>query len=170
MEHAEQHRQFEEWIERHGAIIFRVVHGFAERDERDDLLQEILLSIWKAIPSYRGEAKSITFVYRICHNAALLWRRSQFNYRRRLERFQWLREPDEASFGGTDHQEEQLKSLYAAIRQLSPPDRSLILLSLDGLSYREMAELHGISESNVGAKLHRIKRQLTQILRNHDHE
>ena len=60
--------------------------------------------------------------------------------------------------------------LYSAIRQLKPLERSLILMSLDGLSYREMAAVLGLSESNVGVKLNRIKNQLTQTLKGNKNE
>jgi RNA polymerase sigma-70 factor (ECF subfamily) len=66
--------------------------------------------------------------------------------------------------------DERLVRLYAAIHQLKPLERSLILLSLDGLSYREMAEVLGLSESNVGVKLNRIKMQLSQNLKGNEHE
>jgi RNA polymerase sigma-70 factor (ECF subfamily) len=66
--------------------------------------------------------------------------------------------------------DERLARLYAAIHQLKPLDRSLILLSLDGLSYRDMAEVLGLSESNVGVKINRIKAQLTQTLKENEYE
>ena len=66
--------------------------------------------------------------------------------------------------------DERLARLYSAIHQLKPLERSLILLSLDGLSYREMAEVLGLSESNVGVKLNRIKAQLTLTLKGNEHE
>ncbi|HTI99700.1 MAG TPA: sigma-70 region 4 domain-containing protein, partial [Dongiaceae bacterium] len=66
--------------------------------------------------------------------------------------------------------DERLVMIYSAIHRLKPLDRSLMLLSLDGLSYREMAEVLGLSESNVGVKLTRIKQQLTQTLNGNEHE
>ena len=65
-------------------------------------------------------------------------------------------------------QDELLEQLYAAIRSLPEVDRSLILLSLDGVSYDEMATIHGLSESNVGVRLNRIKQRLTQQLNEKD--
>ena len=66
--------------------------------------------------------------------------------------------------------DERLAKIYAAIHQLKPLDRSLMLLSLDGLSYREMAEVLGLSESNIGVKINRVKNQLTQTLKGNKHE
>lgn len=153
----------------HSTILHHVVNGFATGDDRNDLLQEVLLAVWKSIPAFRGQAKPTTYLYRVSHNAALLWIRTEKNYRRRVEQFgatapsEFAGEPDSLT-------DERLRKLYSAIRQLKPVDRSLILLSLDGLSYREMAEVLGLSESNVGVKINRIKNQLTQTLKGNEHE
>lgn len=67
--------------------------------------------------------------------------------------------------GASAHERDGLERLYAAIRELPEVDRSLILLSLDGLSYREAADIHGISETNVGVRLNRIKARLAKSLK-----
>jgi RNA polymerase sigma-70 factor (ECF subfamily) len=164
---ADQQRWFEEWLGDHSAIVHHVVNGFASGDDRNDLLQEVLLAIWKSIPAFRGQSKPGTYLYRVCHNAALLWTRAQRNYRRRIERFEASARPG-AHIDPTP--DERLAHLYAAIHKLRPADRSLILMSLDGLSYREMADVLGLSESNVGARLNRIKQQLTQTLKGSQYE
>jgi RNA polymerase sigma-70 factor (ECF subfamily) len=165
----EQQQQFAAWLREHSAILHHVVNGFAAGDDRNDLLQEVLLAIWKSIPAFRGQAKPTTYLYRVSHNAALLWIRTEKNYRRRVERFG--AEPSQSLGNDPDSlTDERLAKLYAAIRQLKSVDRSLMLLSLDGLSYREMAEVLGLSESNVGVKINRIKTQLTQTLKGNEHE
>jgi RNA polymerase sigma factor (sigma-70 family) len=165
----EQQRRFADWLREHSAILHHVVNGFAAGDDRNDLLQEVLLAVWKSIPAFRGQAKPTTYLYRVSHNAALLWIRTEKNYRRRIEQFG----AENSQSSGNDPDsltDERLAKLYAAIRQLKPGDRSLMLLSLDGLSYREMAEVLGLSESNVGVKISRIKNQLTQTLKGNEHE
>jgi RNA polymerase sigma factor (sigma-70 family) len=158
-----QHERFECWMAEYIAILYRVVNGFAEGDDRNDLMQEVLLAVWKSIPSFRGEAQPTTFLYRVSHNAALSWRRAQRNYRKRVEQAQGfaMMEPRPEQSAVRD---ERLQQLYAAIRRLPELDRSLILLSLDGVSYHDMATIHGLSESNVGVRLNRIKNQLVKIL------
>jgi RNA polymerase sigma-70 factor (ECF subfamily) len=160
----EQQRRFTDWTRDHGAIVHHVVNGFAAGDDRNDLLQEVLLAVWKSIPAFRGQAKPTSYLYQVCHNAALLWTRTEKNYRKRVDQFSAL-----ASNDSDPHSdplaEERLAKLYSAIRQLKPLDRSLILMSLDGVSYREMAEVLGLSESNVGVKINRIKNQLAQTLK-----
>lgn len=168
MDIASHQQRFSEWLNEHGPIIHHVVNGFAAGGDREDLRQEVLIAVWKSIPSFRGQAKASTFLYQVCHNAALLWTRTERNYRRRIERFGEASAPDAPA--AEELPDRRLDVLYDAIRQLKPVDRSLTLLFLDGLSYREMAEVLGLSESNVGVKLNRIKKHLTQTLKGKDHE
>jgi RNA polymerase sigma-70 factor (ECF subfamily) len=165
----EQQQRFTDWLREHSAILHHVVNGFAAGDDRNDLLQEVLLSVWKSVPAFRGQAKPTTYLYRVSHNAALLWIRTEKNYRRRVEQF-GASTPEGFAADSDSLTDERLTRLYSAIRLLKPVDRSLILLSLDGLSYREMAEVLGLSESNVGVKINRIKTQLTQTLKGKQHE
>jgi RNA polymerase sigma-70 factor (ECF subfamily) len=166
---AEQQQRFADWLREHGAIVHHVVNGFASGDDRNDILQEVLLTVWKSIPAFRGQARPTTYLYRVCHNAALLWTRTEKNYRRRVERFsafsveEFTPNPDSLT-------DERLARLYAAIHALKPLDRSLMLLLLDGLSYREIAEVLGLSESNVGVKINRIKNQLSRTLKGNENE
>jgi RNA polymerase sigma-70 factor, ECF subfamily len=154
---------FERWMRDHIAILHRVAHAFALGADRHDLMQELMVAVWKAVPAFRGEAKPSTFIYRVSHHAALTWKRGQRSYRRKVEAFA-VQGPAEGGERGR-HEEEALERVYAAIHALPPLDRSLILLSLDGLSYREMADIHGLSESNVGVRLNRIRSRLAETLK-----
>ena len=169
MDIIEQQQRFADWTRDHSAIVHHVVNGFAAGADRNDLLQEVLLAVWKSIPAFRGQAKPTTYLYRVCHNAALLWTRTEKNYRRRVEQFGAFA-PNEFAPDADSLTDERLARLYSAIRELKPLERSLILMSLDGLGYREMAEVLGLSESNVGVKINRIKTQLTQTLKGNEHE
>jgi RNA polymerase sigma-70 factor (ECF subfamily) len=164
MDIKQQHECFEKWMADHIAILYRVVNGFAEGDDRNDLMQEVMLAVWNAIPRFRAESKPTTFLYRVSHNAALSWRRTRHNYRRRIEQAALFAEVDSQSDHTPPH-DPRLDDLYAAIRRL--PERSLILLSLDGVSYADMAAIHGLSESNVGVRLNRIKQRLTKDMEKH---
>jgi RNA polymerase sigma factor (sigma-70 family) len=157
----DQHECFERWMADHIAILYRVVNGFAEGADRSDLMQEIMLAVWKAIPSFRGQSQATTFLYRVSHNAALTWHRKQRTYARRAE---MAEAPSGTEESGARTNDERLEELYGAIRELAEVDRSLILLSLDGLSYQEMSNIHGLSESNVGVRLNRIKQRLAKTM------
>lgn len=165
----EQQARFDDWLKAHGAILHHVANGFAEGADRSDLMQELLLAVWKAIPAFRNGAQPSTFIYRVSHNAALTWKRTLRNYRNRLERFQ-AQPATETSTPADSREPALLERLYVEIRKLPPLDRSLVLLSLDGVSYAEMAQIHGLSESNVGVRLNRAKQQLAKAMKGAAHE
>ena len=88
MNPTEQQERFERWTREHAAILHHVANGFAEGADRQDLMQELLLAVWKAIPAFRGESQVTSFLFRVTHNTALTWRRTRHNYQRRVERFE----------------------------------------------------------------------------------
>lgn len=157
----ELENQFAEIYQSHVGLLVKIARGFAaEPADRDELLQEMLVTIWQTLPEFGGGAKLSTYVYRVALSCALNWKRTRSRYQRRLETYGDLLPalPEPAS----PRDRERLQWLYARIQELPPVDRSLILLSLDRLSYGEIAEISGLSESNVGVRLHRIKQQLSQ--------
>lgn len=159
-----QEQQFREWMRAHLGILAHIARAFAAPADQHDLLQELMLAVWKAVPAFRGEASAVTFIHRVAHNRALTWRRREnwlFRRARQGEADLALLMP------GTEDKAEQarLDRLYAAIRLLPPIDRSLMLLSLEGLSYADMATIHGLTPTNVGARLTRARQRLTAQMR-----
>src|SRR3954468_21595249 len=113
----------------HPGILHRVANAFAEGADRSDLLQELMLAVWKAAPAFAGQSKASTFIYRVAHNAALTWKRGTSTYQRHVERFEILAEDSASAEDARAHRDrEMLAYLYAEIRQLPPVDRSLLLL------------------------------------------
>lgn len=165
-----QQERFDEWITEHIGILYRTVNGFAEGEDRKDLMQNVLLAVWKAIPGFREQSRPSTFIYRVAHNTALTWKRSQTNYHHKLNQYESLMPSPAASDRGAPEHGEMLERLYEAIRKLPPLDRSLVLLFLDDVSYREMSEIHGLTESNVGVRLNRLKHKLAQLLNESTYE
>jgi RNA polymerase sigma-70 factor (ECF subfamily) len=152
---------FAEIYREHYGLIAKTARAFAlEEADREELFQDIVVELWRALPQFQGAAKISTYVYRVALSCALNWKRSRQRYRRKLESYVTL-VPEQVE-DGSGANRERLKWLYARIHELPPVDRSLILLSLDRLSYGEIAEITGLSESNVGVRLHRIKQQLTE--------
>jgi RNA polymerase sigma-70 factor (ECF subfamily) len=155
--------QFRQWLDEHTGLLFKVVRSFTTGPpDSDDLLQEILLQVWMSLPGFRAESKATTWLYRVALNTALAWKRQETKHRDRrrtvpltLDVVDNFASPDESHA-----QREALERLYAAVRALAPADRALVLLYLDGLSYSEMADVIGISESNVGVRLNRLKKSL----------
>jgi RNA polymerase sigma-70 factor (ECF subfamily) len=151
---------FQQAVDDHMGILLKTVHGFAnDRADRDDLLQEMLLAVWQALPGYNDTCKLSTFLYRVAHNRALNWVRSRTRYHRKLDHLSQI--PHlvlEAR--DSDDQQQRLDWLYGLIRELAPLDRTLLMLQLDGLPHRDIADVTGLSDSNVGVRLHRIKQWL----------
>lgn len=167
----EQNTRFDAWLREHAAMLHHVANGFAAGADRHDLMQELMLALWRAVPAFRGDARVSTFIYRVAHNAALMWKRSQRNYRERIARFETLvPAPESAASGSTDPMTARLELLYEQIRRLPPVDRSLILLQLDGVSYAAIAEIHGLSVTNVGVRLNRLKQKLSAAMQEVAHE
>jgi RNA polymerase sigma-70 factor (ECF subfamily) len=119
--------------------------------DRDDLFQDIFLAVWRALPSFRGDASTRTWIYRIAHNLALSW---QTRDRRRQSRETQLDE-DVESAGHTDLRRLALKQ---AIAGMKPADRTLTLLWLEGLSAAEIEGVTGVKSATVAVRLSRIRR------------
>ncbi|MDB5355784.1 MAG: polymerase sigma factor, sigma-70 family [Phycisphaerales bacterium] len=164
---ADHELQFRQWLAEHTGLLLKVVRSFAEGPaDQDDLFQEILLQVWLSLPSFRDDSKPTTWLYRVALNTALAWKRSEKKRRRRQGS---LSISDVAAPSVTSAEAERndrvVDQLYAAIRALPPAKRALVVLYLDGFSYREIADVVGISESNVGVSLNRIKKVLAAAVK-----
>ncbi|PTS88502.1 MULTISPECIES: RNA polymerase sigma factor [unclassified Caulobacter] len=161
-----EHRRdeaFADWLEPHLAALRRISRAFAQPADQHDLLQELMVAVWRAWPRFEDRSSAATFVYRVAHNTALTWKRGEARRQRRSDAIEAelslrlvIGDPAEAAL---------LERLYRGVRTLPPLDRSLILLSLDGVAYGEIARLHGLSETNVGARLTRIRVRLSTLVK-----
>ncbi len=157
MDDKEQKRIFDNWLSNHKGIFFKIVRSYAFTPaDQEDLFQEISLQVWKSIPDFRGEAKPSTWIYRVALYSAVAWVRQE----KQRPPTRPLADVEHTLTANTAVQDERLNWLYEQIAQLDPIDRSLCLLMLEGFSYKEMASIVGISESNVGVKIYRIKQHL----------
>lgn len=145
--------------------IYRICCYYARNDEdRKDLLQEVLISIWKSLATFRGEAALGTWVYRVTLNTAISYTQKEL---RRQQRY-LMDGPDQADLliTGTDDEqqaelEEMLEELYSELNQLPVIDRTIMTLYLERLPSREIARIVGITEPNVRTKIHRICSKLS---------
>lgn len=157
MHEHDQRLIFDSWLADHKGILFKIIRAYAfNAHDQDDLFQEIALQLWRSIPDFRGEAKASTWIYRVSLYTASAWTRR--------EKKQPPTEPITVAQSLTAMEQPndaRIDWLYEQIAQLNPIDRSVCLLMLEGFSYQEIAEMLGISESNVGVKIHRIKQRLT---------
>jgi RNA polymerase sigma-70 factor (ECF subfamily) len=154
---------FLESLEQNQDILHKICGIYsANEPDREDLGQEIVCQLWKSYRSFRGDSKFTTWMYRIALNTALLYRR-RYRYWRRVQSMDTHPAHVSDATGASDRPE-RIGALYAAIRRLREFDRALILLHLEQLSYKEMAQIMGISEANVSVRLVRIKNELKELL------
>ena len=148
----------------HGSSLSRLAGSYVRRPgDRDDLLQEILVAIWRAMPRFRGECSERTFVFRIAHNRAIA-----FITRRQLPQADEESGIEIEDAGPNPEEalstEQQGKRLMDAVQSLPVNQRQVVTLMLEGFSYAEIADVLGITETNVGARLTRARQMLRQRL------
>ena len=163
MKSREQQQRFEALLHEHRRVVFKVA-GLYSRSaaDRDDLVQEISAQLWRSFASYdEARAKFSTWLYRIALNVAISQARRE--HWSEADRFEPLDTHHLETVGGGEpiaEPDERLQALYAFIGHLDSLNRALILLYLEDRNYGEMAEILGISETNVATKISRIKLKL----------
>ncbi len=156
-------KEFTNIISTHQGIILKVCRMYCnDRDDSEDLFQEIVLQLWRSYPAFKADAKVSTWMYRIGLNTAIT--RLRKNSRKPLTQslsieHQNLKDPLPQRID-IEYGEE----LQTAINMLNKLDKALVMLYLDEKNYKEIAEIIGISESNVGVKINRIKKKLQEII------
>ena len=157
---------FQNWIDQHKGLVFKIVRAYAFITmDQDDLFQEIIIQVWRSIPAFRKESSVTTWLYRISLNTAIRWtqkERKQY-HSATTDDLQHILQENKMQV------DDRLTWLYEEIHQLNEIDRSLTLLMLDGFSYKEIATILGIKESNVGVKINRIKKQLIDRSKKYEH-
>ena len=158
MENATHDALFAEAMKQHMGIFLKTAYAFADPADRDDLVQEMLLAVWQALPVFDDRrCKLSTFLYRVANNRAQNWNRSRRRYSHKLQAFQ--NAPQLVlHLADSEAHASRLEWLYVLIRQLPTLDRTVLLLHFDQLSHKEIGEVTGLSEGNVGVRMHRIKR------------
>jgi RNA polymerase sigma-70 factor, ECF subfamily len=158
-----EEKKFIDLIKQHQGLIHKVCFMYEQDpDCRNDLFQEIVLQLWKSFPTFRGEAKITTWMYRIALNTAIS------GYRRQVRHIK-TEDLNEKHFNISENytasdQEEDFQRLQAAIRQLSEIERAMIMMALEEIPYEEIAETIGITQNNVRVRMNRIREKLKRIM------
>jgi RNA polymerase sigma factor (sigma-70 family) len=150
----------------HRNLIYKICYSYcAEPDSRKDLEQEILLQLWKSIDKFDGRAKLSTWIYKVALNTAI------FYYRKHSKHQSGRLSIDSVVFSLSELDtdvvlHEKLGQLQAFIDRMGSLDKALILLYLDDNKYKDIAEILGLSETNVATKINRIKKSLRDQFNN----
>jgi RNA polymerase sigma-70 factor, ECF subfamily len=152
---------FGELLEQHRGIVFKVANTYAfNAEDRADLAQEIAAQLWRAFPGYDSERPFPTWMYRIALNVAISQVRTTAHRSRHSVQLDEEMH-DIADENGADHEaDQQVRALHRFIAQLDRLSRALLLLYLEDHSYRQIAEILGISETNVATKISRLKQRI----------
>ena len=153
----ELEKGFNRLVREHRTTMRTVCHSFAAGDdEADDLMQEVLVNLWRGLPAFRGESSERTWVWRVSLNTCIGAQRH-----RRAAPVPEAPAAEAAPDDGDD--ERQVRRLRQRIQRLGPFDRAIVLLWLEDMSYDEIAAIVGISVKNVSVRLFRIKEKLKQM-------
>ena len=155
--------QFLSVFEDNTGIIIKIARAFTRTShDREDLINDIALELWKSFKSFNGNSKISTWIYRVALNTSMNYKRKKKNDTLfssindfKTETSEWLYEQDDS---------EQSEILYRCIDELNELNKAIILLYLDGNSHDDISEITGISKTNVGTRIGRIKEQIRNLV------
>jgi RNA polymerase sigma-70 factor (ECF subfamily) len=156
MEKQKIETEFLNMLREYNRIVYKVISFYKnENNSLDDLYQDVVLNLWKAFPNFREESQVSTWIYRIALNTCVSF------YRKNTRRPTCVEiTPDVKAY---TEENEAITELYACIARLGKLERALILLYLEDRPYKEIAEIMGITTTNISTKINRIKEKLKQI-------
>ena len=145
-------------------IIIKFSRAYTKvEQDREDLINDITLELWKSFKHFKGNSKISTWIYRVALNVSMNYKRKRKNDSlfssisefKKVDKFTWLVESENSS---------ELDVIYECIDELSEINKAIILLYLDGNSHAEISEITGISKTNVGTRISRIKEQIKNLV------
>lgn len=148
-------------LEAHKGIFYKIAAAYCrQQNNRDDLVQEMIIQLWKSFGRYNPRYRYSTWIYSIALNVAIsFYRREDKRRKITLPVLEEIAVPEQTS-GDTDQREQQLNQLQLFIAELPEIEKALMLLYLEEKSHQEMSEILGISVSNVSTRINRIKNKL----------
>ena len=157
-----QKDQFLDILEKNIGIIIKIARAYSKTvSDKEDLINDITLELWKSFERFKGDSKISTWIYRIALNTSMNYKRNREKNRiffmddlKQIENLSWLIEQP-----GSSHSE----ILYQCIDELNQLNKAIILLYLDGNSHEEISVITGVSKTNVGTRISRIKEQIKNL-------
>lgn len=150
-------------IDSHKGILYKVSKMYMDnRDDQDDLFQEIICQLWKVYDTFRGESQFSTWMYRVAINTAIVFLKKE---KRKVDKYDIPSENIKEEDNEAHLKESQLDHFYKAVQKLDKIDKAIIFYQLEGFSHREIGENLGISEGNARVKLNRAKDKLKELIK-----
>lgn len=150
--------EFTHLIQKHQGLLIKVASVYTNTTpDREDLFQEIVYQLWKCFDSFRGESKITTWMYRVGMNTAITHLKKS---KKQTAITAWSERVEMGMPSDDNIYEERLAILHAYIQNLNQLEKGLMLLVLEGKNYSEIAAITGLSASNVGTRISRIKNKL----------
>jgi RNA polymerase sigma-70 factor (ECF subfamily) len=158
-----QKDQFLNILEKNIGIIIKITRAYSKPlHDKEDLINDITLELWKSFARFKGDSKISTWIYRVALNTSMNYKRKREKDRlfflddlKQIENQSWLIEQPDSS---------NSEILYQCIDELNQLNKAIILLYLDGNSHDEISEITGISKTNVGTRISRIKEQIRNLV------
>ena len=156
------HSLFDSTVADHESMIRRICLGYAHTEQDlEDLYQDVLVNIWRGLPSFRSDSSVKTWVYRIALNTCVSTLRIRSKQPQQTSLDEVILVPD-----NSQEKKEAIKDLYECISTLGPLDRAIVMMWLDEYSYDEISETIGLKRNNVATRLHRSKEKLKKKMKN----
>ena len=147
---------FQQIIQDHHPILYKIERVYSDEEDFDDLYQEMLIAIWKSTKNFKGQSKLSTWLYRVALNTALSYNKIK---KRKQKSSVNLDQAPIQSYDQSNEEvmdQDRVDALLNAIQQLKEDERLIILLYLEKKDYEEISDIMGITKSNVGVKINRI--------------
>lgn len=153
--------RFNQCVTAHDAMVRRICLGYAHTaQDLEDLYQDVLVNIWRGLPTFRADSSMRTWVYRIALNTCVSTLRVRSRQPIQTSLDEVILVPDQSQ-----EKKEALKDLYECISSLGPIDKAIVMMWLDEYSYEEIADTVGIKRNNVATRLHRAKEKLKEKIK-----
>ncbi len=155
-------QKFLQLMESNAGIIYKVAKTYCwDEEDQKDLIQEISIQAWRSFPKFDSQFKFSTWLYKVALNVSISHLRKEKSRKSNIEE---LGSQYQGNSEDVSQEEEQVKALYDAIAEQSPINKGIMLLYLEAKSYAEIAEIMGLSQTNVATKLSRVKEEIRQKL------
>ncbi|WP_136667634.1 RNA polymerase sigma factor [Flavobacterium sp. H122] len=156
-------KEFLTRLEQHKGILYKVSKMYMDnRDDQEDLFQEIICQLWKAYDTFKGESQFSTWMYRVAINTSIVFLKKE---KRKVDKYEIESENIKEDESDSHIKESQLEHFYKAVQKLEKIDKAIIFYQLEGFSHKEIGENLGISEGNARVKLNRAKEKLKEIIK-----